>query len=69
MRLPLHNRKTLILLMCGACAPSCFSGKTTSAPFSGIWEEGLQSALGFVERNREKEENKLLVKRKVRRKM
>lgn len=38
-------------------------------PFSGVWEEGLQSALGLVEMNREEEENKLLVSRKVRRKM
>lgn len=65
----MHRRKTFILLICGVCPLSWFSGKATSVPFSGILEEGLQIALGFVERNREEEENKLLVRRKVRRKM
>lgn len=60
----MHKKKTFILLIGVVFPLSQFSGKVTSVPFSGFSEEGLQSALGFVERNREKE-NKLIVRRKM----
>lgn len=61
--LPVHKRKAFILLLCVVCQLSRFSGKAISLPFSGVWEEG------YVERNSDKEENKLLVRQKVGRKM
>lgn len=50
------------------CSLNMFFWERNPYAFSGIWEEGLQSALMFMERNREKED-KLLVRRNVSRKM